>query len=103
MALIDAVQANTGEMPNEVFADNGFCSEANLQGLNARTVRSYAAAQRASKSGGGRQGGKPVKAKRAGLRKGGNQSRYRMQKYIVEPVFRHIKRPEISANSFYAV
>ncbi len=39
LALLDAVEANTGEMPNEVSADNGFCSEANLEGLNARGSR----------------------------------------------------------------
>jgi len=92
LALLDAVEVNTGEMPNAVSADNGFCSEANLEGLNARTVRSYVAAGRASKPGGDKKGGKLVQAMRARLRKGGHQSRYRMQKYIVEPVFGHIKQ-----------
>ena len=53
LPLLDAVACNTGEMPDEVSADNGFCSEANLEGLIARTVRGYVAAGRASKSGGG--------------------------------------------------
>ncbi|WP_048880360.1 transposase, partial [Acidocella aminolytica] len=48
LTLLDAIEDNTGEMPNEVSADNGFCSEANLEGLNARTVRGYVAAGRAS-------------------------------------------------------
>jgi len=92
LPLLDAVEANTGEMPNEVSADNGFCSEANLEGLNARTVRGYVAAGRASKPGGGNKGGKLVQAMRARLRKGGYQSRYRIRKYTVEPVFGHIKQ-----------
>jgi transposase len=92
LPLLDAVEANTGEMPNEVSADNGFCSEANLEGLNARTVRGYVAAGRASKPGDGTKGGKLVQAMRARLRQGGYRSRYRMRKYTVEPVFGHIKQ-----------
>jgi len=92
LPLLDAAEANTGEMPNEVSADNGFCSEANLAGLNARTVRGYVAAGRASKPGSGKKGGKLVQAMRARLRKGGHQSRYRMRKYTVEPVFGQIKQ-----------
>ncbi|HUB10479.1 MAG TPA: IS1182 family transposase [Acetobacteraceae bacterium] len=92
LPLIDAVEANTGEMPDEVSADNGFCSESNLQGLIARTVRGYVAAGRASKPGGGKKGGKLVQAMRARLRQGGHQSRYRLRKYTVEPVFGQIKQ-----------
>ena len=92
LTLLDKIEANTGEMPNEVSADNGFCSEANLEGLNARAVRGYVAAGRASKPGGGKKGGKLVQAMRARLRKGGHRSRYRIRKYTVEPVFGHIKQ-----------
>jgi transposase len=92
LALLDAVEENTGEMPNEVSADNGFCSDTNLEGLNARTVRGYVAAGRASKPGSGKKGGKLVQAMRTRLRKGGHQSRYRIRKYTVEPVFGHIKQ-----------
>lgn len=67
LTLLDAVKVNTGEMPNEVSADNGFCSEANLEGLNARTVRGYVAAERASSPGSGKKGGKLVQAMRARL------------------------------------
>jgi hypothetical protein len=92
LPLLDAVAQNTGEMPDEVSADNGFCSEANLEGLVARTVRGYLAAGRASKPGGGTRGGPMVEAMRARLRRGGYRSRYRMRKYVVEPVFGHIKQ-----------
>jgi len=92
LPLIDAVQDNTGDMPDEVSADNGFCSEANLAGLVGRTVRGYVAAGRASKPGGGKKGGPLVQAMRARLRQGGHRSRYQMRKYVVEPVFGHIKQ-----------
>lgn len=92
LPLLDAVEANTGVMPDEVSADNGFCSEVNLEGLNARTVRGYVAAGRASKPDGGKKGGKLVQAMRARLRQGGYRSRYRIRKYTVEPVFGQIKQ-----------
>lgn len=92
LALLDAVAENTGQMPDEVSADNGFCSEANLEGLIARTVRGYVAAGRASRPDGGKKGGKLVQAMRARIRQGGPRSRYRMRKYTVEPVFGHIKQ-----------
>jgi len=92
LALLDAVAENTGEMPDEVSADNGFCSEANLDGLIARTVRGYVAAGRASQPAGGKKGGPLVQAMRARLRQGGHRSRYRMRKFTVEPVFGHIKQ-----------
>ena len=92
LPLLDAAAENIGEMPNEVSADNGFCSEANLEGLINRTVRGYVAAGRASTPDGGTKGGKLVQAMRTRLRRGGHRSRYRMRKYIVEPVFGHIKQ-----------
>lgn len=92
LALLDAVAETTGEMPNEVSADNGFCSEANLEGLINRKVRGYVAAGRASKPADGKKGGKLVQAMRARLRQGGYRSRYRLRKYTVEPVFGHIKQ-----------
>jgi transposase len=99
LALLDAVAENTGQMPDEVSADNGFCSEANLEGLIARTVRGYVAAGRASRPDGGKKGGKLVQAMRARIRQGGHRSRYRMRKYTVEPVFGHNKQAAASANS----
>jgi transposase len=92
LALLDAVEQNTGAMPDEVSADNGFCSQANLEGLVARTVRGYVATGRASKPDGGTKGGKLVQAMRTRLRQGGHRSRYRMRKYTVEPVFGQIKQ-----------
>ena len=50
-------------MPNEVSADNGFCSEANPEGLLNRKVRGYVAAVRSSKPADGKKGGKRVQAR----------------------------------------
>lgn len=92
LPLLDAVAETSGAMPDEVSADNGFCSEANLEGLLDRTILGYVAAGRASKPGQGKRGGRLVKATRARLRQGGHRSRYRLRKYTVEPVFGHIKQ-----------
>ena len=92
LALLDAVEQNTGEMPDEVSADNGFCSEANPEGFIVPAVRGYVAAGRASKPNGGREGVNLAQAMRARLRQGVYRSRYRMRKYIVGPVFGHIKQ-----------
>ena len=99
LALLDAVAENTGQMPDEVSADNGFCSEANLEGLIARTVRGYVAAGRASRPDGGKKGGKLVQAMRARIRQGGHRSRYRMRKYTSNPYSDTLNRPAASANS----
>jgi hypothetical protein len=92
LPLLDGIEANTGVMPDEVSADNGFCSEANLDGLNERTVRGYVAAGRASTPDGGQKGGRLVKAMRARLRQGGYRRRYRLRKHTVEPVFGQMKQ-----------
>ncbi len=47
MPLLNATAANTGRLPDEVSADAGFCSEANLAGLVERGVRGYVATGRA--------------------------------------------------------
>jgi transposase len=92
LPLLDAIAVNTRRMPDEVSADAGFCSEANLAGLVERTVRGYVATGRASRPGGGSKGRRLVRAMRARIRQGGHRSRYRLRKHVVEPVFGHIKQ-----------
>ena len=92
LPLLDAVAETTGEMPDEVSADNGPCPGANLEGLIDPKARSYVAAGRARKPEGGKKGGRLVQAMRARLHQGGHRSRYRTRKYTVEPVFGHIKQ-----------
>ena len=62
LPLLDATAANTGRLPDEVSADNGFCSEANLAGLVARGVRGYVATGRAKHPADGKPGGGPLTA-----------------------------------------
>jgi transposase len=95
--LLDAITANTGGPPKEVSADAGYCSEANLEALEARGVRGYVATGRQrhgapAATGRGRQHGPRVRAMRTRLRRGGFRSRYRLRKQTVEPVFGQIKQ-----------
>lgn len=92
LPLLDATAANTGDLPDEVSADNGFCSEANFAGLIERGVRGHVATGRAkhpTKDKG--RGGPLTAAMRRRLRQGGPRSRHRPRKSIVEPVFGQIK------------
>lgn len=92
LPLLDAAAANTGRFPTEVSADNGFCSEANLEGLTERNVRGYVATGRAKHPASGvRSGGPLTTAMRRRIKQGGHRSRYRLRKHIVEPVFGQIK------------
>ena len=92
LPLLDATAANAGRLPDEVSADNGFCSEANLAGLVARGVRGYVATGRARRPAEGKSNTGPLTAAmRRRLRQAGHRSRYRLRKHIVEPVFGQIK------------
>ena len=92
LPLLDATMANTGCLPHEVSADNGFCSEANLAGLVERGVRGYVATGRAKHPAGGKSNSGPLTiAMRRRIRQAGHRSRYRLRKHIVEPVFGQIK------------
>lgn len=91
--LVDAVKANTGRKPREVSADVGYCSQANLEALDQRRVRGYIATGRQKHPASGEQQrrGPNVEAMRQRLKRGGRQSRYRLRKQVVEPVFGQIK------------
>ena len=92
LPLLDATAVNAGRLPDEVSADNGFCSEANLAGLVERGVRGYVATGRAKHPAGGKLNSGPLTvAMRQRIRQGGHRSRYRLRKHIVEPVFGQIK------------
>jgi transposase len=45
--MIDATEANLGHYPAQASADNGYCSEANLEALEARNIDGYVATGRA--------------------------------------------------------
>lgn len=96
--LLDGIRANLGTNPDEVSADAGYCSDANLRTIKRRRIAGYIATGRqkhGTKSATSKKAAKPgsliakmsFKLKRAGYR-----SRYRLRKQIVEPVFGQIKQ-----------
>lgn len=96
--LLDGIRANLGINPDEVSADAGYCSDANLRTVKRRRIEGYIATGRqkhGTKSATAKKVSRPgsliarmsTKLKRAGYR-----SRYRLRKQIVEPVFGQIKQ-----------
>ena len=47
VSMTDAIEANLGRKPAQLSADAGYCSEANLAGLEARNIDAYVATGRA--------------------------------------------------------
>ena len=98
LPMIDRVKANLGRKPRVCSADAGFCSEANLEGLEARKIQAYIATgrqQHGSKAATHAKNGKPgslVARMREKLKRGGWRSPYRLRKQIVEPVFGQVKQ-----------
>jgi hypothetical protein len=107
LPMIDAVEANLGARPAEASADAGYCSDANLAGLEARDIDGYVATGRARDAAKGKDGGTAatgsapaperigpptrVEAMREKIRSGGHDSPYRLRKQLPEPVFGQIK------------
>ncbi|WP_108523221.1 transposase [Bradyrhizobium algeriense] len=88
----------SGTNPDEVSADAGYCSAANLRTIKRRRIEGYIATGRqkhGTKSATAKKASRPgsliarmsTKLKRAGYR-----SRYRLRKQIVEAVFGQIKQ-----------
>ena len=96
--LLDGIRANLGRNPDEVSADAGYCSAANLRTLKRRRIEGYIATGRQ------KHGTRSATAKKAPppaslvakmstkLKRAGHRSRYRLRKQIVEPVFGQIKQ-----------
>lgn len=101
LGMADAVEANLGRKPEQASADSGFCSEANLAGLEERKIDAYVATGRAKDAVAGttpdtaeNEAKAPtrVEAMRAKIASGGHASPYRLRKQVVEPVFGQIKQ-----------
>lgn len=118
--MTDAIMINTGAKPDQLSADNGYCSEANLAGLEARDIDGYIATGRAKHATGDttesvlavgavdaddaastcpeQSAPEPaesptrVEAMREKIRAGGHASPYRLRKQLPEPVFGQIKQ-----------
>jgi transposase len=95
--LLDGIRANLGRNPDEVSADAGYCSDANLRTLIRRHIEGYIATGRQKH---GTKSATTSKAPRPGsliakmstkLKRAGHRSRYRLRKLTVEPVFGQVK------------
>ena len=94
--LLTAARAALRANPEEVSADTGFCSEANLAHLARRRINGFVATGRPrhdNPSSGGKRWrpGSRVATMATKLKRAGRRSRYRLRKQIVEPVFGQIK------------
>jgi hypothetical protein len=118
LGMADAVEANLGRKPEQASADAGYCSEANLAGLEEREIDAYVATGRArdavasaapeapkdeaaaavadaaAATGPAPEAKAPtrIEAMRAKIKSGGHTSPYRLRKQVVEPVFGQIKQ-----------
>ena len=105
--MTDAVEVNLGRKPEQLSADSGYCSEANLAALENRSIDAYVATGRAKDAAAGTadseataasspsaSDNKPtrVEAMRAKIKAGGHSSPYRLRKQLPEPVFGQIKQ-----------
>jgi len=90
--MVDAVEANMGRKPEQVSADAGYCSDANLEAMESRNIDAYVAAGRAKHPTDGEGGSKRVAAMREKVRAGGHDTPYRLRKQLPEPVFGQIKQ-----------
>lgn len=96
--LLDGIRVNLGTNPDEVSADAGYCSDANLRSLGRRRIEAYIATGRqkhGTKSATTRKASRPgslIARMSTKLRRAGYRSRYRLRKQIVEPVFGQVKQ-----------
>ena len=96
--LLSAIKANLGSNPDEVSADAGYCSAANLRTLSRRRIKGYIATGRqkhGSASATAKRQPKPgslIARMTTRLRRAGHRSRYRLRNQVVEPVFGQIKQ-----------
>jgi transposase len=98
--LVEAIQEQSGQKPEEVLADSGYCSEENLKYLTKKRIEGFVATEKQKHS--ERRG----PCKRGPLAKGSSRVErmqrkletkvgaavYALRKTIVEPVFGQIKQ-----------
>jgi Transposase DDE domain len=105
--MTDAIETNLGRKAEQLSADAGYCSEANLEALENRNIDAYVATGRARDAVAGTGNGEVttalllpapadiptrVEAMHAKIRAGGHASPYRLRKQLPEPVFGQIKQ-----------
>jgi hypothetical protein len=96
--MLERIVANTGQLPQKLIADAGYCSTANIEASEKRGLDAYVSTGR-------QQHGKPPRPSRGPaprdldargrmdrkLRSKAGQAIYALRKTIVEPVFGQIK------------
>ncbi len=96
--MIEAMEASAGELPEELSADAGYCSEENLKLLKRKGIRGHVATGRRRH---GKETATGARPRREGtcraemdrrLKREGRDGRYRLRKTAVEPVFGQIKQ-----------
>lgn len=91
-AMVEQIEANTEEAVCEISTDSGYYSEANAEYLEGNGIRGYMPCGRRDKDGTWHGDVGPLgRRMRQRLDQGGRQSRYRLRKQTVEPVFGIIK------------
>ena len=92
--LVEAIENNLGRKPEQASADSGYCSEANLEALEAHGIDGYVAPGRAKHptAANGKVGGPLTQRMRKKIDDGGFETPYRLRKQVVEPVFGQIKQ-----------
>jgi transposase/ribonuclease HI len=100
VALIEAIQEQSGQKPKEVLADSGYCSEENLKYLAKRRIEGFIATEKQKhgernepcKRGPLPHGASGVERMKRKLQTKVGAAVYASRKYIVEPVFGQIKQ-----------
>jgi transposase len=92
--LVDGIESNLGRKPEQVSADSGYLSEANLKALGDRAIDGYVACGRTKNAvdDDEKTGGPQTQAMRKKIKDGGFDTPYRLRKQIVEAVFGQIKQ-----------
>ena len=111
--MTDAIETNLGRKPEQLSADSGYCSNANIEVLETRGIDGYIAPGRTKDAANGaaeasmaappaeasataspEPASAPtrVEAMREKIKAGGHDSPYRLRKQLPEPVFGQIKQ-----------
>jgi transposase len=98
LPMLERIQANTGELPDALIADAGYCSTANLEACEEKGLNAYISTSRQQHGKQPRPSrGRPPKDLDARgrmerkLRSKAGQAVYAVRKTVVEPVFGQIK------------
>ncbi len=98
-SMVEAIEQQAGQKPEQLLADSGYCSEKNLEHLESKGIDAYLATERQKhgekkncKRGPLPAGSTRVDAMRRKVQTRAGAAIYAGRKSIVEPVFGQIKR-----------